>query len=211
MTYDVADYNHIVRDWLLSPDGTKFAEQYGGFNPYSEEEMIAIATELYMAIVKAYKAEIQTEGADWFDLDTIRVGKPTKAKNGKIRVRIIFSEKGLARRSLHRSRYSGDPDYPYKSRIYYNRRKTQYDDWQFTGKGVYDIFGLFTQGYDTKPVYGEWWDNESNTGEAGFNDFKGRSLPKRGGSDFITKTINRFRKKYPQVEVEYPKLWGGTK
>lgn len=211
MSPSANEYNSMVRAWLQSADGAKFAEEYGGFNSYGEEEMRDIATELYMAIVDAYKAEVRTEGADWFDLNTICVGKPTKASKGKVRLRITFSEKGLARKSLHRRQYTTDPSYPYTSRTYYDRHKTHYDDWQFTGSGVYDIFGLFTQGYDTKPVYGEWWDNQGNAGEVRYPGFTGRSLSKRSGSDFITRTIKQFCRKYPQVEVEYPKLWGGTK
>lgn len=211
MSISAKQYNDMIAKWLGTSEGKKYLADSADINPYTEEEMRAIASELYTAIVEAYKAEVKTPGADYFDMSTIRVGKSTKGSKGKTRLRVTFDAKGLSRRSLHRRNYSDDPDYPYSERIYYNKRKTQYDDWQFTGRGVYDIFGLFTQGYATKQVYGEWWDNESDRGEAPYPRFKGASLSVRQGSDFIARTIEEFKRKYPSIEVEYPRLWGGTK
>ena len=205
------DFNAMLGKYLASAEGKKFLQENVNINPYTEEEMRRIAEELYTAIVEAYKAQVKTEGADYFDMSTISVGKATPAAKGKTRLRIIFNKKGLSRRSLHRRDDDGAGSGPYSERIYYNRKKTQYDDWSFTGKGVYDIFGLFTQGYSTKPVYGEWWDNQSDAGETSYPGFTGRSLPKRQGSDFIKQTIDAFKRKYPSIEVEYPRLWGGTK
>lgn len=211
MAISAKQINDMLLQWMGSAEGKKYLSENTDINPYTDAEMQAIATELYEAIIEAYKAEVKTPGADYFDISTVKVGRPTKGSKGKTRLRIIFDEKGLRRRSLHRKQYSDDPDYPYSERIYYNKRKTSYDDWQFTGKGVYDIFGLFTQGYSTKQVYGNWWDNESDKGEADYPGFSGRSLPVREGSDFITRTIEAFKLKYPSIEVEYPRLWGGTK
>ena len=214
MSISAAQYNGIVKDWLKTSEGKAHVEEYGGFNPYSEEDMRAMAEELYTAIVNAYKAEVKTRGADYFDMSTIRVGKPTKAAKGKTRLRITFNSKGLSRRSLH-VRNERDVDQWSREGVrtsnYYRYDLKNWGDTYFTGSGVYDIFGLFTQGYATKAVYGEWWDNESDNGEAAYPGFKGRSLPVRVGSDFITRTVNEFKRKYPSVEVEYPRLWGGTK
>jgi hypothetical protein len=202
------DYNTLLGKWLGSSDGKKYLQD-NGVVPYTEEQMIAIAEELYTAIIAAYKAQVQTNGADYFDMSTIHVGKPQSAAKGKIRLRIIFDKKGLSRRSLHV--VDDDGTGPYATRIYYNKRKTMFDDWSFTGPGVYDILGLFTQGYTAKPVYGNWWDNEVDSGEAPFGRNRMRSMTRRQGDDFIKRTIDAFKRKYPSIEVEYPRLWGGTK
>ncbi len=205
MAITASQYNDILRQWMETSEGKRCIEKQTGRSPYSEEDMKRIASELQQLIVAAYKNEVRTSGAGYFDETTIRIGKPTKAAKGKTRLRIIFNAKGLRRRSL----YVGDRGHQY----HYETNLSQgYDEDYFTGKGVYDIFGLFTQGYHTKPVYGSWWDNETDSGEAPFGKSSHiRSLPNRQGSDFIARTIHEFTAKYPSIEVEYPKLWGGTK
>lgn len=211
------DFNAMLGKYLASADGKKFLQENVNINPYTEEEMRRIAEELYTAIVEAYKAEVATRGADYFDMSTIHVGKPHPARKGKTRLRVIFDSRGLRRRSLHvaheneverRARYE-----PMIGRYYrVESKKTDYGaDAYFTGKGVYDIFGLFTQGYtNAKPVYGYWWDNKTDAGESSFGGYM-RSKTNRQGSDFIKQTIEAFKRKYPSIEVEYPRLWGGTK
>lgn len=215
------DFNAMLGKYLASAEGKKYLQENVNVNPYTEEEMRKIAEELYTAIVEAYKKEVQTRGADYFDMSTIHIGKPSPAKHGKTRLRVIFDSRGLRRRSLHatsdndvekRLRYTphvgGGNYYVSDSRDRDNKVGANV---YFTGKGVYDILGLFTQGYiNAKPVYGYWWDNESDEGEASFGGYM-RSATRRLGSDFIKQTIEAFKKKYPSIEVEYPRLWGGTK
>lgn len=205
MSLSASQYNDILEQWMKTPDGRKYIEKQAGLSSYSEEEMRQLALELQKMVVAAYKAEVKTSGADYFDESMIRIGKPVRAAKGRTRLRVIFDSKGLSRRSL----YIGDKG----SRYHYETVLSKgYADDYFTGKGVYDIFGLFTQGYSTKPVYGSWWDNQTDNGEASFGKSSHmRSLPKRQGSDFITRTIREFTAKYPSVEVEYPRIWGGTK
>ncbi len=211
-----AQYTKMLKSYIASHEGRKridehIAKQTG--RPadvfYTEEQMRSIATELRDMVIAAYKKEVRTKGADYFDVSEVHIGTPLKprTKDGKVRLRVIFSSKALSRRSLHSRTPSKAENH---ERQYVYSPKNWGNDY-FTGRGVYDIFGLFTQGYDAKPVYGEWWDNETDAGEANYKGFRGRSLPHRAGSDFITKTIRKFNAKYPSIEVEYPRLWGGTK
>ena len=59
-----------------------------------------------------------------------------------------------------------------------------------------------------KTVYGYWWDNRNDNEGALSSTINRRQ---REGDDFVTRAVNAFKAKYPGVEVEYPKLWGGTK
>ncbi len=216
MSITASQYTKMLQKYIASPEGRKRIEEHfekqtaqkvSSF--YSEEEMRAIAAELRDMVIAAYQREVRTKGADYFDVSGVHVGKPMKprAKDGKVRLKVTFSSRALSRRSLH----SRQPVAAGSHKTKYVYAPKNWGDDYFTGKGVYDIFGLFTQGYDAKPVYGEWWDNESDAGEANYRGFKGRSLTHREGSDFITRTIREFNMKYPSIEVEYPRLWGGTK
>ena len=216
MSISAAQYTKMLQSYMASPEGRKRIEEHlekqtgEKISPfYTEDQMRAIAAELRDMVIAAYKREVRTKGADYFNVSEVHVGKPIKprAKDGKIRLKVTFSSRALSRRSLHSIRPAGAASH---QRKYVYSPKNWGDDY-FTGKGVYDIFGLFTQGYDAKPVYGEWWDNEADAGEVNYFGFKGRSLTHREGSDFITKTIQEFKTKYPSIEVEYPRLWGGTK
>lgn len=208
MSMTERDFNDLLKDYFTkTPEGKHFIDQHGGFSPYTDEEMKMIAEELYTDIINAYKAQVKTPGADYYNMKTIKVGNPRELKSGKTKLTITFYEKGLARRSLH----ARDEQKAASTATNHVYDVKNWGDTYFTGKGVYDILGLFTQGYATKQVFGEWWDNESDNGEAAYPGFKGASLPVRTGNDFIKQTIERFKRKYPSIEVEYPRLWGGTK
>lgn len=211
-----SQYTRMLKAYIASSEGKKRIEEHIARQTgrpadlfYTVEQMRSIAAELRDMIIAAYKKEVSTKGADYFDVSEVHVGTPLKprTKDGKVRLRVIFSDKALSRRSLH-SRTPAKAG-NHKAQYVYSPKNWGGD--YFTGRGVYDIFGLFTQGYDAKPVYGEWWDNETDSGEANYKGFRGRSLSHRMGSDFIAKTIREFQVKYPSIEVEYPRLWGGTK
>ena len=72
-----------------------------------------------------------------------------------------------------------------------------------TGTGVYDIFGLLTNGYPLiKRTAGIW---------EGRNDNKPiRNKRVRSPNSFISDTIESFKSRHPGVEVRYPTLWGGN-
>lgn len=71
-----------------------------------------------------------------------------------------------------------------------------------TGSGVYDIFGLITQGYPKiHSVVGVW---EGRNSGLPISNKRVRSP-----NSFISDTINDFEMQHPGVKVDYPRLWGG--
>lgn len=204
---NAGEINKMLADYMKSDSGKKeIAAQTGiTFEEYSTDKMKLIAQELSDMIVDAYLSEVKHTGK-YFDKSLIRIGVPSNTTKGKVRLRITFDKKALFRQSL----VVGDGSYGYGSPY-----KTKYPftsingfDYYATGEGVYDIVGLLTQGYSTKPVYGYWWDNKNNNEGSGH---KIKNKRTRSGSDFVTRAVNNFKLKYPNIDVVYPKLWGGTK
>lgn len=197
--------NKFLIDYMKSDDGKKEIERQTKETlvDMTDSQMQAIAEELSDMIIDAYLDEVKHSGK-YFDRDTIRIGKPHVAAEGKTRVRITFDKKGLFRQSL----VVGDGGYGYGNATSpYQFYDTNGLSYYATGPGVYDIIGLLTQGYSTKPVYGYWWNNKNNTE----GDIRIKNKTSRAGSNFVTRAVNAFKVKYPYIDVKYPALWGGTK
>lgn len=211
MAIRARDFDNILSKWLKTPEGKQTVFEKANVSPYTETQMRDMAQELADMIVDAYLATVQHD-KKYFDRSTIRVGVPREGKNGSTRLKVTFDRRGLSRRSLAAS--INDPDSlddrlgrPLTSYRYTTEANGM--DYYFTGKGVYDIIGLLTQGYGpVKPVFGYWWDNR-NDNEGDTRQIANRR--QRAGDDFVTRAVNAFKAKYPGVEVEYPRLWGGTK
>ena len=211
MAIRARDFDNILSKWLQTREGKEAVYQAANVSPYTDAQMRAMAQELSDMIVDAYLSVVRHSGK-YFDRSTIHVGIPRQGRNGSTRLRVTFDAKGLARRSYAASLQDvdgldarlGGPLTPYRYRTEANGI-----EYYFTGKGVYDIIGLLTQGYGpVKTVYGYWWDNRNDNEGALSSTINRRQ---REGDDFVTRAVNAFKAKYPGVEVEYPKLWGGTK
>ena len=195
----VSDIDRIIKEYCISPAGQRALKEQGveDLQLYNETEMVQLANELRDDIINAYLGVVKSPDK-YFDIKTTRISEPRVMSNKVWKVNISFSGKGLSRRSLA---------------VMYDTNGKAYNtdvaggSIGFTGKGVYDIFGLFTQGYSTKRVFGEWWDNQSDLGTLGI--FIG-SMAVRHANSFISDTIHRFEAQHPYVEVNYPKLWGGN-
>lgn len=75
-------------------------------------------------------------------------------------------------------------------------------DGKSTGAGVYDIIGLFTKGWSyekSKRPFGYWVGNE------GIGIIGARNSKK--GNPIISKTIDNFKSKYPNIVINYPNKW----
>ena len=211
MAIRARDFENILSKWLQTPEGKQAVYEKANVSPYTEEQMRSMAQELADMIVDAYLSVVR-HSDKYFDRSTIRVGIPRSGKNGSTRLRVTFDRRGLSRRSYAASLEDvsnldarlGGPLTPYRYRTSANGL-----DYYFTGKGVYDIIGLLTQGYGpVKTVYGYWWDNKNdNEGDLRSSINKRQ----RAGDDFVSRAVAAFKQKYPGVEVEYPRLWGGTK
>lgn len=196
------DILDMLKDYIDSPQG-KSDLKSSGFNisGYSEQEMKQIALELRNAIIEAYLSLVKDQGK-YFDTNSVKVNSPREQSDGTWKLSVSFPDKVLFRRSL----YSDSP----KKGKGATSVKTSTGTGYFTGSGVYDIIGLFTQGYSaSRSVYGTWWDNQYDDGDRG-NLGLIRSLRHRSSNDFVSRTIEAFKLKYPTIEVSYPSEWGGN-
>lgn len=187
----------IVEEFLQSSDGKAYlVDNAVNLSGYTEEEMKHMAEELRDRIVDAYLG-IVADPAAYFDISGIRINSPRQGET-RWKLNITFSAKSLHRYSLSTN---------WNDKGVHQKFDKWGDEGNYTGKGVYDIFGLLTQGYSTKPVYGFWADQG---GEESSAHGLIRSLPFRAANDFISRTIIQFKNDYPTIGVRYPALWGGT-
>ena len=181
----------LIKNFVQTKEGQDWLkEQNINVAPFDKDEMIQLANQLKNDIINAFLSIVQDPEKE-FKANLVRVYPPKVNKNNQWHLTISFGQKALFRPSL----YNWDSE---------NQQDT------FTGSGVYDIFGLFTQGYVSKPVYGDW---VKDNGHGDWDEVAHniRSKTARAANSFITDTINAFKKEHPLIEVEYPKEWGGTK
>lgn len=192
----------MIEGYIKSPQGQADLKKSGiNISGYSESEMKEIAADLRDAIIGAYLGVVRDPGK-YFDVGATRINSPREQKDGTWKISVTFSDSALFRRSLC-------SEFPKKSGGA-TLIETSTGSGFFTGNGVYDIIGLFTQGYSArKNVYGTWWDNQYDDGDRGSLGTI-RSLRYRSPNDFVSKTIADFKSKYPNIDVLYPALWGGT-
>lgn len=187
------DIMELLKDYIKTPSGKSVLKEAGmSTTGYSESEMKSIAAELRDSIINAYLSIVRDPGK-YFDVSAVKINSPRDQKDGTWKIVMSFTDKALFRHSL-------------------------YSDWGtskkgtstgFTGAGVTDIFSLFTNGYSArKSVYGTWWDNQTNDGDRG-NLGLIRSRRYRSANDFISRAVNSFRLKYPDIKISYPSEWGG--
>lgn len=201
------DFNEIVKKYMASPAGQKQISRVVKKNLLSDAQMRVAAQDLRNRIVKAYLDEIGTSEAKYFDMSTIDIQVRTAKKDGKIPIQVIFKGEGLWRDSLFVGNQGGAEGNAY---LNHHGLNIGQDKGYYTGRGVYDIIGLFTQGYDTRTVYGGWVDPRTKR-EANWARGNVKSLNYRSGSDFVRRMVEEFMKDYPYIEVTYPALWGGTR
>lgn len=205
------DFEDLLDDFFQSSEGKDFLKNSNlNLSGYSEAEMKEIASELVNAIVQAYFGVIK-ESRKYFNTKGVIINKPYNNKDGTWGLTISFPDKILYRHSLYSDapkKYGGAKTKPLDP---FSRDSKYLGD--FTGVGVYDIFGLITQGSSiSKAVYGSWWDNSTNDGTR--KDVKNpiHIFPnqKREPNSFIADAIKKFQDKYPLIEISFPKKWGGN-
>ena len=207
MALTANDFNKIVQDYMASPAGQKHVSKIVKKNLLTDAQMRAAAQDLRNRIIKAYLAEVSTGDAKYYDMSTIDIQVKTARKNGKVPIQIVFKGEGLWRDSLAATKQGSAEGSAYLNRYGHSYEKSNA---YYTGRGVYDIIGLFTQGYDTIPVYGNWIDPRTKR-EASWARGNIKSLNHRQGSDFVRRAVEDFMRDYPYIEVTYPALWGGTR
>lgn len=80
---------------------------------------------------------------------------------------------------------------------------------KYLGAGVYDIIGLFTQGWSYDyTVYGVWKQPSRMLDKRGVSRrIRGRNNYE--GNSFIANVIKDFQFRYPGLDITYPPEWGG--
>lgn len=144
----------------------------------SKESLTLLATELWESIANRYCVEIPSAQAGDFSMSDISISTPVETKTG-CDIRISVDPDALHRYSLVK------------------------EDGGYTGSGVYDIFGLITQGYSTKTAVGYWADKQGVAKSMGYV----LSLSKREPNPFIQEVANEFETIHGGVTVELPELW----
>lgn len=208
MALTANDFNKIVQDYMASPAGQKHVSKIVKKNLLTDEQMRIAAQDLRNRIIKAYLAEIKNSSAKYYDMSSIDIRVKAARKNGKVPIQIVFKGEGLWRDSLFAVSQNKAEGNGYLNRF---GASFERDQGYYTGRGVYDIIGLFTQGYGpTKTVYGNWVDPRTKH-EADWTRGSIKSLNHRQGSDFVRRAVEDFMRDYPYIEVTYPALWGGTR
>lgn len=208
MSISAQQYDGIIEKWAKSPQGKAHILQKTGTDTFDAADMKKIAFELRNAIVRAYLDEIKNQEAKYFDMDTVDVIVKPNDKKNRGHLQIVFRGEGLARTSLFAINQGSSSGERYSGK--YGKGKYE-EEGYFTGRGVYDVIGLFTQGYDTDTkVYGNWIDPRTGI-ESDWTTGRIKNLQHRQGSDFVNRVVADFKKRYPFLEITYPELWGGTR
>lgn len=188
-----ADIDNMIQQWTRSPEGRSYLKSVG-VGIYTDQEMIAIANELKLALASAFVGA-QTSLGGTFDVHSVDV----KLSRGKKENVILVSFPGTVLRRNSLMKYDGS----------------------YTGEGVDDIFALFTHGWHAKNyAYGSWMDAYSDDEmSTPFQSAHSRSYSSFGhgvmirsrkdfpGSSFIQDTCSYFETKYPGLSIKLPKDW----
>ena len=177
----------LIKKWMKSSDGKAELKKRGITSTgYSLVQMKAMGEELSSMLCNA----IIDVGIKSFASNLVQVDSPMSAGNSTYTVHINFPDEILKRKSLWTG-YSRQ--FPNENGRYMG----------YSGDNCYDIVGLWTKGWKSNNyAYGYWVGHENN----GYI----RSRIYRAPNSFISKTINQFNAKYPEINILYPSLWGGA-
>ena len=224
MELTARDIMQMLREYSRTPEGKKQIEAhgYGSGDNTDTAWLRELAEELRNDINNAFKRVTTSHAQLTSNLNDIKISTRVKGKNGVI-FTLTFPPYVLGRLSLEVERnINGRIEYAYTGSNYYHKHAAEFsglDD----RYGVYDIIGLFTNGYNIESAVlpkGHWVyaDSEGNfMGEAliSSSNTKVQARRSREPNDFVKITINNFiqrhRNEFPNLQVEYPVEWGGTK
>lgn len=192
MAYGAMDYQRMVENYAKTPKGKEDirlqAQKKQSTNKlvgYSVVEMKRIAESLKNEIISefsslAYKdphPEIAFSGSNVVISSPIPFVLSSDNGGTLNRITITFKDEALQRDSLWKEGY---PD------------------------GVYDIIGLFTNGYRTNAVVrGPWLASDGDT----VLDYWATSLRSREGDNFVKRVADKYEAMYPGLKVELPDEW----
>lgn len=174
-----------LNEFVKSDKGKKFLRKKGVYAGVTKEEAKEAANVLKRMIIDASMGVCKSAKM-LLDDYSIKINPVREQKDGRYKITLTVNKEDLTRESL--------------------LDKAPWNNGKPISSGVYDIVGLFTQGYKAnKYVYG-WWDSESKF-------VRSHSLvngvPGLKPNNFIDKAIVGFKAKYPKykMEVTYPSRW----
>lgn len=192
MAYTANDYQKLVESYASTLKGkeeinTQIQKKQisNKLTGYSAIEMKRIAENLKNEIIREFSSLVYGDPHPEiaFSGNNVVVNNPEPyvllKGDGNVfnRIVITFKDEALHRNSLWREGY---PD------------------------GVYDIIGLFTNGYRASAhVTGEWLASDDDT----VVEYWVASLKKREGNDFVKRVADKYEAMYPGLKVELPKEW----
>lgn len=201
MAYTANDYQKLIENFMKSPEGRKFLKEQHDVNiGYSKIEMKKIAERLKKDIITCFGMLTEDPRSAiinpaWNHVVIVDITKKSDLDKGLNVIRIKFKPEAISRFSLW--------NWHDKAKMHSGPQM-----------GVYDIIGLFTQGYG--PIsfaYGDWMMRESAGGFTEANERPDggfiRSRNMRAGNDFINQIMYDYQKFYPDIEFRWPKQWGG--
>lgn len=168
-------------------------------SPVSREYAISLANELYEALYEKSR-EVTKSGAslfgyEWSGDGFSDFGGLTKVSvrtqpNGDVKVTIRIDPESIARERLS---YQKDGQWV-----------------QDSEPSVYDIVGLFTQGYTAENyAYGSWESAVARTGPQFVRSHSLGTQPGLAPNPFVDEVIDAFHAKYFGIikDIRYPTLW----
>lgn len=174
-----------LNNFVSSNEGKKFLRDKGIYAGVTKEEAKEAANVLKKMIIESTVGVCKSSKA-LLDEYSIKINPVREQKDGRYKITLTVNGEDLRRDSL--------------------LTKSPWNGGEPIGTGVYDIIGLFTQGYKArKYVYG-WWDSESAY-------VRSHSLvngnPGLKSNNFIDRAIIGFKNTYPKykMDISYPSRW----
>lgn len=174
-----------LNEFVKSDKGKKFLRKKGVCAGVTKEEAKEAAKVLKRMIIDASMGVCKSSKM-LLDDYSIKVNPIREQKDGRYKITLTVNKEDLTRESL--------------------LDKAPWNGGKPISSGVYDIVGLFTQGYKAnKYVYG-WWDSESSYVRS---HSLANGVPGLKPNNFIDKAIAGFKATYPKykMEITYPSRW----
>ena len=169
-----------LNEFLKTDAGQKIVGKQG--SGFTKEEAKQAAEILKQMIIQS-TVGLCKSSKGLLDSDAIKIGPTRKLKNGRYKINLTVNQEYLTRDSLLTAPH-GDP----------------------IGTGVYDIIGLYTQGYQRKDYVFGWWESKNKYTRS---HSLVNGVPGLKANNFIDKVIADFKARYvnANIEVTYPTRW----
>lgn len=174
-----------LNEFVKSSKGKEMLRHKGIYAGVTKDEAKEAAKVLKQMIIDASMGVCKSSKM-LLDDYSIKINPVREQKDGRYKITLTINKEDLVRESLLDT--------------------APWNGGKPISSGVYDIIGLFTQGYKAnKYVYG-WWDSQSTYVRS---HSLSNGVPGLKPNNFIDKAIAGFKAKYPKykMEITYPSRW----